>query len=63
MVEKLLTWEEFTSKQETLINIINNTHEDIKILEEQLIELDITASQAIEELNELQIEYYGEDDQ
>lgn len=57
-----MTYEEFEEKKESLINKINAVHKTQQTLESTLIDLDFEASEAIDQLNKLNLEYFGDDE-
>ena len=57
------SWDIFKETEGQLIDKINAIHKSQATLESTLIDLDMEADTAIEQLHELQRNYYGEDEQ
>ncbi len=57
-----MTFEEFEEKKESLINKINAIHKTQSTLESTLIDLDFEASEAIDQLNKLNLDYFGDNE-
>lgn len=57
-----MTFEEFEDQKELLINKINAIHRTQSNLESTLIDLDFEASEAIDQLNKLTEQYFGDNE-
>lgn len=57
-----MTYNEFEEQKDSLISKINHIHQTQSQLESTLIDLDFEASEAIDQLNKLTTQYFGDNE-